>query len=112
MPLLLDPETPSFRHSHLEPHDLDGARWMFEVVFDYGEGHYDEEAPDEEGRVWVDASPFAAAPWPARPDPFSSYRSGFEIRTCRLRRRVLLFHHFPEELGAEPGLVRSTAFES
>ena len=26
-------------------------RWMFEVVFDYGEGHYREDAPDEDGRV-------------------------------------------------------------
>ena len=31
-----------------------------------------------------------------RPDPFSSYRSGFEVRTTRLCQRVLMFHHFPE----------------
>ena len=51
VPFLLDPERPSFRRTHLEPHDLDAARWMFEVVFDYGEGHYRDEKPDEEGRI-------------------------------------------------------------
>ena len=42
-------------------------------------------------------------------DPFSSYRAGFEVRTYRLCRRVLMFHHFPDEpdVGADC-LVRST----
>ena len=48
--------------------------------------------------------------WPVRQDPFSTYRSGFEVRTYRLCRRVLMFHHFPEELGDRSCLVRSTAF--
>jgi RHS repeat-associated protein len=64
--------------------------WMFELVLDYG----------EEGGSF----------WRVRADPFSSYRSGFEIRTYRLCRRALLFHHFPEELGAPRYLVRSTDF--
>ncbi|TDG02547.1 toxin [Paraburkholderia guartelaensis] len=110
-PLLLDPERPSFRRSHLEPHDLEGARWMFEVVFDYGEAHYRDAPPDAEDRIYAHASPCATADWPARRDPFSTWRSGFEIRSYRLCRRVLMFHHFPEELGDEPCLVRSTAFE-
>lgn len=46
------------------------------------------------------------AVWPCRPDPFSSFRSGFDIRTHRICRRVLMFHHF-KELGNEPCLVRS-----
>ncbi|MEJ7711923.1 MAG: SpvB/TcaC N-terminal domain-containing protein [Pyrinomonadaceae bacterium] len=33
-------------------------------------------------------------PWLCRPDAFSTYRAGFEIRTSRLCRRVLMFHHF------------------
>jgi hypothetical protein len=111
MPVLLDPENPSFRPSHLAPHDLDGARWMFEVVFDYGEDHYREGAPDEEGRVFAYAVIEPGSDWPARKDAFSTYRSGFEIRTYRLCRRVLMFHHFPEELGTESCLVRSTAFQ-
>ena len=28
-----------------------------------------------------------------------TYRSGFEVRTYRLCRRVLMLHHFAEELG-------------
>lgn len=49
------------------------------------------------------------AVWPSRPDAFSTYRAGFEVRIHRLCRRVLMFHHFTE-LGEEPCLVRSTDF--
>src|SRR5262245_43072376 len=45
---------------------------------------------------------------PLRADRFSHFRAGFEIRTLRRCRRVLMFHHFAE-LGA-PTLVRSTDF--
>ena len=49
--------------------------------------------------------------WPARSDPFSSYRAGFEVRTYRLCQRVLMFHHFPGEAGVgRDCLVRSTDF--
>ncbi|MEK6283555.1 MAG: SpvB/TcaC N-terminal domain-containing protein [Acidobacteriota bacterium] len=72
--------------------------WAFEVVFDYGE--HDLLAP----RVDADES------WKVRPDPFSTYRAGFEIRAYRLCRRVLMFHHFTEELKVESCLVRSTDF--
>ena len=51
-PLLLDSARPSFRRGHIEPHDLYAAQWMFEVVFDYGEGHYREEPPDKEVASW------------------------------------------------------------
>ena len=49
--------------------------------------------------------------WPCRDDPFSSYRAGFEVRTYRLCRRVLMFHQFPGEpgIGADC-LVRSIDF--
>ncbi|WP_068923245.1 SpvB/TcaC N-terminal domain-containing protein [Planobispora rosea] len=74
-----------------------GDAWHFEVVFDYGE--HDAEAP----------APAASGTWPVRVDPFSSYRAGFEIRTYRICRRVLMFHHFPDEAGVGRGcLVRST----
>ena len=56
--------------------------WLFELVFDYGE--HDLEAPTSVG----------LHPWELRPDAFSSYRTGFEIRTRRLCRRVLLFHNY------------------
>jgi hypothetical protein len=109
VPLLIDPERPSFRRAHVEPDDVESAGWMFEAVFDYGEGHYREETPDADGRILSQAGVRATADWPTRRDPFSSYRSGFEVRTHRLCRRVLMFHHFPDELDTESYLVRSTA---
>ena len=68
------------------------TRWMFEVVFDYGE--------HDAGRADARTRP---ATGPAAPDPFSTYRAGFEVRTYRLCRRVLMFHHFPDEpeVGAD-----------
>jgi RHS repeat-associated protein len=111
VPLLCDPERPAWRRGHCEPHDIESAGWMFEVVFDYGEGHYREEPPDREGRTFALAGTAPERDWQVRRDPFSSYRSAFEIRSYRLCRRVLMFHHFPQELGAESCLVRSTAFD-
>jgi hypothetical protein len=86
-----------------EPPDaraLDGSdTWHFEVVFDYGE--HDARA----------ATPTDMGAWPARPDPFSSYRAGFEVRTYRICQRVLMFHHFPGEKGVgRDCLVRVTDF--
>jgi hypothetical protein len=49
--------------------------------------------------------------WPARQYPFSHYRSCFEVSTYRLCRRVLMFHHFAEELGTADYLVHSTQFD-
>ena len=87
------------------------TEWMFEVVFDFGdEGWSRTRSSDGDDYVELaDASP--AKEWPARDDAFSSFRSTFEIRTYRLCRRALIFHRFPEELGASRYLVRSTEFE-
>ena len=95
-----------------DPATLPKDNWMFEVVFDYGEGHYEELPLDAQQRQFVKArkDPDLAKPWPVRQDPFSSYRAGFEVRTYRLCRRVLMFHHFPDELGTPDYLVRSTEF--
>jgi RHS repeat-associated protein len=99
------------RISRLDQPDLSRADWMFEVVFDYGEGHYSENAPDFQQRVFVQAEVNSPQKqWPTRQDPFSSYRAGFEVRTYRLCRRVLMFHHFPQELGSADYLVRATEF--
>ena len=49
----------------------------------------------------------------ARSSGFRSHpiASGFEVRTYRLCQRVLMFHHFPGELGVGQNcLVRSTDF--
>lgn len=69
---------------------LEPARWHFEAVLDYG-GH--------------DAEPTPARPWPVRPDVGTTGRPGFEVRTRRLCRRVMMFHRFAEELGAPFTLV-------
>jgi RHS repeat-associated protein len=85
--------------------------WMFEVVFDYEEGHYTPQQRDTDGHEIVDATTTRSKKWIVRNDPFSSYRAGFEVRTYRLCQRALMFHHFPGE--AEVGancLVRSTDF--
>ncbi|GAA3938400.1 SpvB/TcaC N-terminal domain-containing protein [Actinoplanes auranticolor] len=86
--------------------------YMFQVVLDYGEGHYTELPSDKDGREFAAASPepVGSPPWPVRLDPFSSYRAGFELRTYRLCRRILMFHCFPAELGVKDYLVRSTEF--
>jgi hypothetical protein len=90
--------------------DLSQQSWLFEAVFDYGEGHVTPLPADADGRQFVAASLAATRPWEARQDPFSIYRSGFEVRTYRLCRQVLMFHHFADELGAADYLVRSTEF--
>ena len=96
-----------------DPAELPPDNWMFEIVLDYGEEHYFQEPPDLERRQFVIAQSGVPpnAHWLARPDPFSTFRSGFEIRTHRLCQRVLMFHHFPDELGIADCLVRSTEFE-
>jgi RHS repeat-associated protein len=90
--------------------DVAQLSWLFEVVFDYGEGHYQPQPTDPQGREFVAASLSANGTWSVRQDPFSSYRSCFEVRTYRLCRRVLMFHHFPDELGTPDYLVRATEF--
>ncbi|MFC9699955.1 SpvB/TcaC N-terminal domain-containing protein [Streptomyces sp. NPDC056943] len=80
------------------PEPGSGDRFCFEVVLDYGE--HDDIAP----------TPEEVRPWPERADPFSTRRPGFEVRTTRLCRRVLMFHRIPE-LGPEPVLVASTDLE-
>jgi len=87
--------------------------WLFEVVFDYGEDHLQSLSQPSEEPQFMAASLTPAMAWPARLDAFSSYRSTFEVRTYRLCRRVLMFHHFPDGNNGEPGyegLVRSTDF--
>lgn len=71
--------------------------WCFELVFDYGEHDLLNPLPQDKGA------------WICRPDPFSSYRATFEIRTYRLCQRVLMFHNFPEDKNVGLNcLVRST----
>ena len=81
------------------PADTD---FLFETVLDYGE--HAAAAPCE---------PAPGVKWSYRSDAFSAFRSGFDIRTCRLCRRVLLYHRNfkPGDLPGGEALVRSMNFE-
>jgi len=74
----------------------DEADYLFRTVFDYGE--YDANTPYTKIKDWD-----------FRTDAFSGYKAGFEIRTTRLCKRVLLFHHFAELPGGS-ALVKSLNF--
>jgi RHS repeat-associated protein len=74
--------------------DSGQLEFLFELIMDYGD--HDDANPG------INPS----RDWPVRPDIFSSYRSGFEVRTYRRCRRFLMFHRFAE-LGPQPKLVRS-----
>ena len=73
----------------------------------FGE-HYTEDDQGQPTDVFLEDD--KKEEWQVRLDPFSTYRSGFEVRTYRLCQRVLMFHHFPAELGVDDYLVRATAF--
>ncbi|MBL9135471.1 MAG: hypothetical protein JNK85_06365 [Verrucomicrobiales bacterium] len=92
--------TPYFPDLETSPRPPLPQDWCFELVFDYGEHDAEDPSPQLETRAW-----------PVRLDPFSSYRAGFEVRTYRLCRRVLMFHHFPDDPAVgNDCLVRSTDF--
>lgn len=74
--------------------------WMFSVLFDYGDYDLSPDNP-------TPAKP--VRPWALRPDPFSIYRPGFEVRTWRRCSGILVTHCFPDELGPDPVLTRSLA---
>jgi hypothetical protein len=91
-------KTPYQRSDWLSEEKPDlGLEWLFEVVFDYGEHDVNNDPINE------------TIMWSFRSDPFSNFRSGFEIRTQRLCKRIMMFHHF-EELGDMSYLVSSTDF--
>lgn len=72
------------------------ADYFFQTVFDYG-------------TLSSADSPETLNTWDYRVDSFSTYKAGFEIRTTRLCKRVLLFHYFSELEGAS-ALVKSLDF--
>jgi RHS repeat-associated protein len=87
-------KTPYINFDEAYPNETD---YLFQTVFDYGE--YDTNAPYT--RI---------NDWDFRTDAFSDYKPGFEIRTTRLCKRVLLFHYFTE-LSSGSALVKSLNFE-
>lgn len=79
------------------------SEYMFQTIFDYG-------------TLLANDSFEKINNWDLRSDAFSNYKAGFEIRTTRLCKRVLLFHVF-EELALKPDksdkktLIKSINFE-
>ena len=92
------------RYANAAPLDAFSASvptdWLLDVVFDYGEHESLAARP-----VYPEVDE-----WPERVDAFSTFRPGFEVRTRRLCRRILMFHNFAE-LGPEPSLVGATELE-
>jgi len=86
-------KTPYKNFGDAYPSEIDH---LFQTVFDYGE--YDDNAPYAKIKDWD-----------FRKDAFSEYKAGFEIRTTRLCKRVLLFHYFAELPGGS-ALVKSINF--
>lgn len=70
--------------------------YMFQTVFDYGK--YETDVPEK------------LTKWGFRKDAFSNYKAGFEIRTTRICKRVLLYHFF-DELPGGSALVKSLNFD-
>lgn len=78
--------------------------WHFHLLLDYGQRS-----------TAMDQVPPYTSPglWPVRQDAFSSYAYGFELRTQRLCRQILMFHCFPAEsaMGPAPVLVKRLLLE-
>ena len=51
------------------------------------------------------------SPWLTRADVLSSYHAGFEIRTYRLCRRILLFHRVPHIVTQAASLMSSSSLQ-
>lgn len=87
--------------------DATKAGWLFVLVFDYGE----RTLKPAEKPLFK-----AGSGWLCRQDPFSGYAYGFDLRTRRLCRQVLMFHRL-ETLAEKaegtdvPALVSRLLFE-
>ena len=77
--------------------ETDKDEYFFETAFDYG------TLKDNDSAEKINT-------WDFRTDAFSDYKSGFEIRTTRLCKRILLYHHF-KGTNEYDGLVKSMNFK-
>jgi RHS repeat-associated protein len=85
-----------------DPLTLPDGPFLFDVLFDYGECCV---KPDN------DAPATPVRPWACRLDSFSNYAAGFERRTHRLCRHILIVHHFRQELGVDDAVVKVMALD-
>lgn len=74
--------------------------FLFRIIFDYGEHDTALNIPKD---IYTEKNN-----WKCREDAFSSYRSGFDIRTYRRCNRILVFHCFDvPDLPHSPYLAKS-----
>lgn len=69
--------------------------FAYQVCLDYGQMDWDNP-----NAAWGE--------WTCRPDPFSTYKAGFEIRTWRRCRGIFLRQHFTEENNGQPFISQAT----
>ena len=92
---------------HRNPFAKINRHYIYEIVFDYGDWKH---PLNNDGRLEYQQTGTKQEKFdetvPVRPDPFSSFRSGFELRTLRRCSNILMIHHFKELEGST--LVKST----
>lgn len=73
-------------------------QFFLHVIFDYGERGLDKQQPPD----WTVAN---GQNWHKRPDSFSHYTLGFEVRCHRLCQQILMFSRHPQQLDSAPQLT-------
>lgn len=90
----------SIRYGNYNNSDkTDDIVFNFEIQFDYSK----PSASTTDQQTSAEFAP--------RVDPFSSFRSGFNIRTDRLCHSILMVHSFPDDLADSPSVVNVSQFE-
>lgn len=88
----------------------EGVHFLFHLLFDYGERSHDLTQTPVYGPPYLkDGDQYGE--WRKRDDAFWNQDYGFLLGTQHLCHQVLMFHHFPEELGDVPLLVQRLFLE-
>jgi RHS repeat-associated protein len=91
-----------------EPTLPSSVNYLMETVLDYGDHCNTDFTP----QAIPTPTPPTSPGWPSRSDAFSDFHAGFEIRTYRRCKRVLMFHHFTELSGNEFIRALELAYEN
>ncbi|WP_392890994.1 SpvB/TcaC N-terminal domain-containing protein [Pseudomonas migulae] len=83
----------------------EGVHFLFHLLFDYGERSHDLTQTPAYGPPYSQPGD-QYGEWLSRDDVFWNQDYGFTLGTRRLCQQVLMFHHFPGELGDAPQLVQ------
>ncbi|HCU0429606.1 TPA: virulence protein [Serratia marcescens] len=81
--------------ANLSTDNVAAAGWLFVLVLDYGERSAKPEVIPTFETIEV---------WPIRQDCFSSLEYGFDVRTRRLCRQVIMFHRLQSLAGESTGI--------